>query len=311
MKFRDLIDTVEMFISNHKELGLDIEKRDRAYIIDAGTNTRPGLYVGKVISEICMANMAYVDFDIHEHSIPLPEIKIVTDKPIQACLCSQSATWILKCGELTCYISGPGKVLVRKPKSFFEKLKDYVDDIEQEPIFVVECIPPSIPPSEVIENILSNIKDREKVYIISTSSLSLSGIVQICARVVEVLLIRMFHSQIELSNVKSCIGRCILPPLKNDYNLSIALCNDSIRLTGFVNLVLSNDVNEEIENSIANLITREDSPTFLELLKNYGSDFLMKIPFEMFSVSEVVIYGTNHIRKVGQRRIDKLLMYMM
>ena len=310
MKCGDVVDLVEKLIAESDRLKIHVKKIDRAYIIDTGIVTKTGLEVGKIISEISMNNLSEVNIEIiHEKNIPMLQINIITDNPVTACLCSQSATWALKCGESTCYISGPGKVLLRKPRKFFEKLESYVKDFEWKPIYIVECIPPSEPSRDVIDKIMSNIQN-DKIYIILTSSKSMSGMVQICSRVIEVLLMRILDN-VNLDIVNSSIGTCIIPPVREDYITNIAACNDSIRYTGTVSILLNEDTVEDVENILSRCVTSEDAKPFIELVKIYGSEFLLKAPIEMFSVSQVTVYGYGNVKIFGRRLIEKIITYFI
>jgi len=300
-------DLVEKIIAESSKLRINVDKRDKVYILDCGVNTRPGLLVGKILSTICMAGLAEIEIDTSlEQSIPLPSIKIVTDNPISACLCSQAATWVLRSGDHVCYVSGPGRVLANKPRTFLEKLRDFLDAVDREPIFVVECLPVSIPPQDVIDKIVNSVSS-DRVYILATSALSIAGSVQICSRVIEVALMRMLDVE-DLSNIVSATGSCLVPPPRDDVYVSIAACNDCIRFTGQVCLMF-NKYEGKYEN-LKKIVTEESAPSFLELVRQHGPEFLTRAPMDMFTVAELIIFSGSSTRRSGRKHIDKILDYL-
>ena len=303
----DTRDLVEKLIAESSRLRINVEKRDRVYVLDCGVNTRPGLLVGKMISTLSMAGLAEVEIHApYEQSLPFPSVRVLTDNPVSACLCSQAATWVIRSGDYVCYVSGPGRVLANKPRSFLDKLRDFIDVVDKEPIFIVECLPVSMPPQDVIDKIANAVPD-DRVYVLATSALSLAGAVQICSRVIEVALMRMLEFE-DLSNIASAIGSCLVPPPRDDVYVSIAACNDCIRFTGQVCLIF-NKYEGKYEN-LRKIVTEEFAPSFLDLVREHGPEFLTKAPMDMFTVAELIVFSGSSTRRSGRKHIDRILDYL-
>ncbi|NPA22735.1 MAG: hypothetical protein GXO23_00355 [Crenarchaeota archaeon] len=304
----DVKDMVERLVADAPKLRVNVEKRDRIYIIDCGVATRPGPTVGKIVSEITMSGLGEVN--LHpptEQSLPFPLVNVVSDDPVAACLCSQAAMWVLKCDSCICYVSGPGRVLANKPRSFLERLREFADHVMREPIFIVECLPVSRPPDDVLKK-FAELVPSGKIYVIVISARSPAGVVQICSRIVEVALFRI----IELVNPRSIIsglGSCPVPPPREDVYAGIAVCNDCIRYVGNVLLMIEGDV-KDIDNILKSAVTKEDSQSFLELMRAYGPEFLTKASPEMFTVAELTVFSGSLTRRSGRKHIDKILDYL-
>ncbi len=308
MTITDVRDLVERLIADSSKLGVRVDKRDKTYLIDCGVRARPGFLVGKIVSAISMAGLAEVDiYPSFEQSLPFPCLKVVTDNPVSACLCSQAAVWVLKSGNYVCYISGPGRAMLNKPRSFMERFNNFSDQVDKDPIFIIECLPVDYPPNDVIDKI-SNLVGNDRTYIITISALSPAGIVQICSRVIEVALMRMLERP-ELKNIISAIGSCLIPPLKDDVYLNIAACNDCIRFTGQVSLTFNGRLGD-IDNVLRSVVTDDQAPSFLELVRQYGPEFLTKTPLEMFTIAELIVSSGSITRRSGRKHIDRVLEYM-
>ncbi len=297
-----VLDRVKYLIDNAEELNVTVVEKENVVIIDAGVNTRPGYLVGALLVEIATGGLAHAQISTTEiEGKPIPVLNIVVDNPVLACMCYQIAGWIIQRGSETLYISGPGKVIAGKPRKIIEQFCH--ENCNKAPVFLVET--DSAPSRETLQELIDRCKNYDRIYIILTSPLSIAGQVQICGRVIEVALFSLFSRGIEIArSATSAIGKVVLPPsnFARDSIHAIAICNDLILLTGDVTLTINTE-KIEIPNDV---VYREDSRTFSEVLQEYGKEFLTKIDPKMFKVARLTLYFKDGALQLGKLRIDKV-----
>ena len=145
-----------------------------------------GLEAGRLISEICLGGLGTVQL-LHTSTAgqwPL-SVYVHSSNPVIACLGSQYAGWQLSHGEgkgcIYALGSGPGRAAaLREP--LFKEL-DYEDKVDSV-CFVMEV--DKIPPSELLQQMCEQCGvAASNMTIILTPTKSLTGVVQIVARVLE------------------------------------------------------------------------------------------------------------------------------
>jgi methenyltetrahydromethanopterin cyclohydrolase len=160
-------------------------------LIDAGVTARGGIEAGLLMAEICMGGLGRVALSPRRAASAWKwAVAVNSSHPVLACLGSQYAGWNLSHGEGAAAYnvlgSGPGRAMARK-EPLFEELgyRDFADRA----IFVLEASAP--PPEALVQKIAADCRlaPRDLVFIYAPTQ-SLSGTVQVVARVLEVALHR-------------------------------------------------------------------------------------------------------------------------
>ncbi len=280
-------------------LGVQIVEDKDVLLVDAGVNVKPGLVVGKYLAEISMCGLGSVQIGLSKiGELVLPKIRVVTDYPLITLL-SQYAAWIVRDGEDVLYLSGPGRIVARKPRKVFESLSRLGVAVPHvtDPVLVCECS--RVPSRDAITKITESLHTGKQPVLLLTSNRSFSGIIQTCARVLEVCLLRLYMLGFNLTSIRSGIGEDVVPPPLSKTLEASALCNDSILYTGQVLLVVDLD-DVGMFDDILRRVVRESSYSFTEYVKMYGEEFLVKTSPDMFRIAELTV--VNHcgcLRKYG------------
>ena len=233
---------------------------DGSTAVDAGIEARGGYEAGRLIAEICMGGLGEVGIGVsNASSMETPATIVRTDHPLEACILSQLAGWSIKKGKFRAMGSGPARALARVEKLFEEY---QFDDTHDEAVIVLETN--KIPTEKASRLIADRCGVEPKdLYMILTPTSSLSGAVQICARVVETGMHKMHTMGVDLTEVIAGSGTCPVPPLSGDDMVMMGRTNDAM-LYGGSTQYLFND-----GSSVASRI--EDVPSFSS--PDYGKPF--------------------------------------
>ena len=298
---------VDYLLEHRDTLNVKIVEDKDVLLVDAGVYVKPGFLVGKYLSEISMCGLAEVQVQLEKiGELTLPKVRVSTDYP-QITLLSQYAAWVVRDGDNVLYLSGPGRIVARKPKRVFEDLASQgvaIPDIV-EPVLVCECN--VIPSRAAVENIVSSLKSSRQPVILLTSNMSYAGVVQTCARVIEVCMLRLYQLKFNIACVKSSLGCTAIPPASGNLLETSALCNDSILYTGQVLLLVDLD-NLALYDNVFRKTVRESNYSFLSYVRMYGEEFLVKIDPDMFRIAELTVLSTcGSFRKYGIADISSFL----
>src|ERR671914_97890 len=178
-------------------------------VIDCGAQAAGGFEGGRRFAEICMAGLgtvAYAPLVIDGRW--LPALTVTTDRPAVACLAAQYAGWRLDRDGYFAMGSGPGRALIRA-----EELYDDLDWDEQASAAVLCLETRDAPPADVA----SFVAERAGVPASALSLLiaptaSVTGSVQIAARVVETALHKLHEVGFDVRRVLAGYGSWPPPP---------------------------------------------------------------------------------------------------
>ncbi len=298
---------VDYLVENRDTLGLKLLEDKDLLLIDAGVNVRPGIVVGRYLSEICLCGLGEVQIHLERvGELVLPKVRVVTDYP-HITLLSQYAAWVVKSDNDVLYLSGPGRIIARKPKKIFEslcKLGLPVPHIS-DPVLICECA--RVPGSEALSKIAESLGASKQLTIFLTSNKCYAGVVQTCARVLEVCMLRLYQLGFNIAHVKSGLGCVVAPPPLDRPLEASALCNDSILYTGQVLLIMDLNTLED-HGEIFRKAVRENRYSFMDYVKAHGEEFLVKIDPDMFRIAELtVVNHEGYLRKYGTLDVNTFL----
>ncbi len=279
-------------------------------LLDAGIDALGGLEAGRRIAEICMGGLGTVTLVPGDGKVSgLSHLHVHSSNPVLACLASQYAGWSLDHGEgkdaFRALASGPGRALARREALFAEL--DYTDRADCA-VFVLEVDRP--PPDAVIEKIARDCGlDADRVTFVLTPTRSLSGVVQIVARVLEVALHKAHALGFPLAAIVDGSGAAPLPPPAPEFIAAMGRTNDAILFGGQVCLYVdaTDDAARALTEALPSSASREYGKPFAQIFKDCGHDFY-KIDPMLFAPAEVRVcnLATGHAFSAGRRDAARL-----
>jgi len=292
---------VEKLLQQADALQLGILKHESGCtVIDAGIAHAGSAEAGRLIAEICMGGLGHVSLQPDDRFAGWHEaIAVASTQPVLACLASQYAGWALSHEKFFSLGSGPARALAQREELFKEL--DYIDSADNTCI-VLET--DKVPPAQVIEKIVRDTKVApEHLTVILTPTTSISGVVQIVGRVLEVALHKAHTLHFPLQNIVSGSGLAVLPPVARDFMTAMGRTNDAILFGGDVNLQVRGDDESaaRLAQELPSSASKDYGKTFAEVFKFYEMDFY-KIDPMLFSPAKVTVTNvdTGNVFEAGQ-----------
>ncbi len=257
-----------------------------ARVIDAGVETAGGLDAGLALSEICMGGLGTVTYTpLSLGSETWPGLTVWTDHPAVSCMASQYAGWAISVDKFFAMGSGPLRAHARVEKELFAKLA-YSETADQG-VLVLEGR--TLPTDEVAAWVAgkARLEPAQLTFVIAPTA-SLSGGVQISARILETGLHKMETLGFDVRKVVSGIGSApVAPVAKNDIR-AIGRTNDCILYGGRARYTVRAEDDElaALVDQVPAAASRDYGTPFYDIFQRYGGDFY-KIDPLLFSPAEV------------------------
>jgi methenyltetrahydromethanopterin cyclohydrolase len=290
--FQELNERAWSLADQAESLGLEMKIQSfvdetGARILDFGTQRTGTLSAGLSLAMICLADLADVQLILPvANDLPLPQVQVITDHPLAACMASQYAGWPLSHGDYFAMCSGPA----RMARGQEQLLTDY--GLEQSMDRVVGILETSeFPPSDVIRHFARECcVEPERVLLCLARTRSLPGSLQVVARSIETTLHKLYELGIDLRRVESAIGTAPLPPIAKDDLHALGWTNDAILYGAQVQLWIDADDSaiESIGMRLPSVSSSEFGTPFLEIFERYDRDFY-KIDKMLFSPACVLL----------------------
>ena len=274
-----------------------------ARIIDAGVNTPGGIEAGIALAEICMGGLGNVSCTpVQIGSQSYAGLTVWTDHPAVSCMASQYAGWAISVGKYFAMGSGPLRAHARVERELFEKLS-YEEEAE-EGVLVLETR--SLPTDEVVAYIAdkARLQPLQLTFVVAPTA-SLTGGVQISARIIETGLHKIETLGFDVRRVIAATGTAPLPPVaKNDLR-AIGRTNDCILYGGQARYtVQAADAElEKLAEQVPASASRDYGTPFYEIFQRYGGDFY-KIDPLLFSPAEVWLTSSETGRTFHAGRLN-------
>lgn len=287
---RNAAPLVASLLENRDALGLEVRRHDSgATLVDAGINARGGLEAGRRIAEICMGGLGQVQLSAANTRWPI-SLSVIACDPVIACLASQYAGWSLSSGtgktRFHALGSGPARALAVK-EPLFEEL-GYRDEASST-YLILEV--DRDPPAEVIEKVVRDCKvGPEQLTIVLTPTSSLTGMVQIIARVLEVGLHKAHTLGFPLDAVVDGAATAPVAPPAPDMLTAMGRSNDAILFGGTVQLFVRSEdaAAEDLAHRLHSQGSRDYGKPFATIFKDVGYDFY-KIDPMLFAPAVAIV----------------------
>src|SRR4051794_1643847 len=154
----------------------------------------------------------------------LPALTVTTDRPTVACLAAQYAGWRVDRDGYFAMGSGPARALIRA-----EELYDDLGRGERARGAVL-CMETREPPPGAVADFVAERAGvpPSALTLLMAPTASLTGSVQIAARVVETALHKLHELAFDPRKVVAAYGSCPLPPVAGDDMAALGRTNDAV-----------------------------------------------------------------------------------
>lgn len=279
-------------------------------VIDAGIEMPGCLEAGRRIAEICMGGLGSVKLRASTNFQKWSwHVDVYSSHPVISCLGSQYSGWALSHGKgkgaFNALGSGPGRAIGSK-EELYEHLC-YRDKADAACI-VIEA--DKMPPVEIADKIASQCKiDATALTLIITPTSSLSGGLQVVARVLETALHKIHALDFPLDKVIDGTGSAPVCPPSPDFLTGMSRTNDAILFAGQVQLYIDADdkAAKKLAEDLPSSASKDFGKPFGTIFKEVGYDFY-KIDSMLFSPARVAITSmqTGHTFHGGKIDTDLL-----
>ncbi len=307
------IQIVRQMIASSELLGLNVTHlAGGATLVDCGVWATGSLEAGRLFAEACMGGLGKVVFcELDLDGLRLPGVNVTVGQAPLA-YATQLAGWLLETnGGLASYKamgSGPARAL-RGTEPIFAQL-NYRDGAGA----AVLCLEsPALPPEQVARQVAEECGvPLEQVFLLVAAAASLTGAVQVAARVVETGLHKMLAVGLGIGTVLSGFGTCPLPPLMQDELQAMGRADNAVLYGGRTWYTMCAD-DAQIEGVIDQLpssASRDYGRSFYDLLQQCGGDFYQIDPL-LFSTAEISINNLASGRTFQAGRVNAELVRRM
>jgi len=233
---------------------------------------------GKLVGEICMGGLGTVEFahyNLDGHFIP--SVNVYTSYPLLSCMASQLAGWNVKLkkeveknGELKKKVifqslgSGPARA-----KSRVEKLFNEITYQDSSDCAVIVFETSKLPNEEVMDIIAEKCGvETSNVYAVCAPTASLTGSIQVAARIVETGIHKLHEIKFPIDLIKEGFGTTTIAPIAKDDLDAMGRTNDSIIAAGMTNFTIN--IEKEREGELFELLKKAPANTS----SSYGKPFI-------------------------------------
>jgi methenyltetrahydromethanopterin cyclohydrolase len=265
-------------------------------LIDCGVKAPGGVEAGLKLAGICMSGLGTVEIIPDMAKLwDGPGIRVVTKKPVWACMASQYAGWEIKGDGFFAMGSGPMRAAAGR-----EALFDDIGYREQADCCVGVLETSKLPPASVCVDIASKsgIKPERLTLLVARTS-SAAGTVQIVARSVETALHKLHVLGYDINQITEGSGSAPIPPLSDDDLTAIGRTNDAILYGGAVKLYVYGDggIIDEIGDRVPSSASPDYGRPFAEIFRRYNGDFYRIDPM-LFSPATVKVCTDHGLKYV-------------
>jgi methenyltetrahydromethanopterin cyclohydrolase len=268
-------------------------------LIDCGTG---GFEAGRYFAEICMAGLGSVTYaPVVIDGSSLPALTVTTDRPAVACLAAQYAGWRLDRDQYFAMCSGPGRALIRA-----EELYDDLDWDERASAAVLCLEARDAPPAAVASFVAERAGvPASALTLLIAPTASVTGSVQIAARVVETALHKLHELDFDVRRVLAGYGSCPLPPVAGDDMAALGRTNDAVLYGGQVHLNVDaeDDVLGELVERLPASASKDYGEPFGKVFEDADYDFYAIDPL-LFSPAVITVTNVGSGRSFEAGRVN-------
>jgi methenyltetrahydromethanopterin cyclohydrolase len=266
--------------------------------------TTGGFAAGRLFSEICMAGLGRVAYaPVVIEGRWLPALTVTADRPAIACLAAQYAGWRVDRDDYFAMGSGPARALIRA-----EELYDDLGWDEQASGAVLCLETRDKPPAAIADYVAERAGvEPSALTLVMAPTASITGSVQIAARVVETALHKLHELDFDVRKVVAGYGSCPLPPVAGDDMAALGRTNDAVLYGGQVHLTVdAGDDDDALRGLVDRLPATASSDygePFGKVFKDAEYDFY-KIDPLLFSPGQIRLTSTSSGRSFEAGKVN-------
>jgi methenyltetrahydromethanopterin cyclohydrolase len=276
-------------------------------LIDCGAKALGGLEAGRLMAEVCLADLGTVQLTRGREKLwPGASIAVTTDQPLLACMASQYAGWQIAGDKYFAMGSGPMRAAAHREPVLHELFER---EMATAAVGVLEAS--RLPPDEVCEKLAEQCGvPASALLLLVARTKSLAGNVQVVARSVETAMHKLHSLGFDLQRVISGFGTAPLPPPAVDDLGAIGRTNDAMLYGGEVTLWVTGDDESltEVGPKVPSCSSSAFGEPFAAIFEAAGKDFY-KIDASLFSPAVVTLsnVSTGRTFRFGEVRPDVLV----
>ena len=305
---RRALSVVETLLSQAEEFRIAVHTIEGGgRFVDCGIQARGGLLAGIELARVCLSDLARISIVPGELSgRMIPQVQVVTDHPIRACLASQYAGWAIQDGKYFAMGSGPMRAAAGARRSMTRSAS------ANRPMTIVGVLETRKPPPPAIfAKIAAACRvEPAEVTLLAAPTASLAGGFQIVARSVETALHKLTELKFDLTRIVSAHGTAPLPPVADNDLAAIGRTNDSILYGAQVILYVTGDDAslESIGAQVPSSASHDYGEPFAAIFARYHNDFY-KVDPHLFSPAVVSLQNmeTGKVHSFGRLDPDVLV----
>ncbi|MBI4315384.1 MAG: methenyltetrahydromethanopterin cyclohydrolase [Chloroflexi bacterium] len=289
---REAMKIVRRVLEDAEALGVLVSRLSNgATVIDMGQRAPGGWLAAKYYTLVTLGGLAEVSYEPFPiGDVVLPAVRVMVDRPMEACVASQIAGWQLDPPGTphAAIAAGPARALNHVAPDHYFELIDYRDQ-HDEAVVAIQTAEPITP--RIAETIAHGCGIRtENVYILVAPNSSLVCAVQVAARIIEQTLHRLPEEGFDLTTVRYAQGYSVIAPLIQDEVAAMGRINDSLLYGGAATLYVEaeDDAIADVVKRITSSVARAYGRPFLEIFEDAGRDFY-QIPLDLHSPAAVHI----------------------
>ncbi len=283
-------------------------------IVDLTNGTRES---GRILGEICMGGLGSVKFNSNTiDGYYFPSLDVYTSHPVISCMASQLAGWSVKLkkdiekdGKIKTKVvfqslaSGPARAKA-KGEELFKEI-NYFDDSN---CAVIVFETRTMPNEEVMSIITQKCGvPPENTYAICAPTASLTGCIQVAARIVETGIHKLHEIHFPLDVIIDGFGSVPIAPVAKDDFTAMGPPNDAMFAVGQTYYTI--DVEKDQEDELFNLLKKAPASSS----SSYGKPFnviFKEAEFDFYKIDPGLfapaLYMVNNIKTGNTITIGKL-----
>jgi len=300
------VELAKYLVDYADELRVTYTKINEATVIDTGIKTTGSFEAGLLVSKITMGGVADVSMTSFQlDDLFLPSVLVRTDYPVEACILSQLAGWRVQVKDFFANVSGPARILARKPKRYLETFG--YSETANETVLVLET--DRYPNDEIVDYVARETGvGKGSIYLVLVSPASIVGSVQVSARIVETGLYKLDTLGFNLRSIRNGVGISPIAPLHSDPLVMAGKTNDMLLYGGSTYYIVdldNDDYLREIVSKAPSSSSKDYGRSFTEMVKEYGWDFLYKVDPSIFAPAVITINNVRTGRVFTAGHINK------
>jgi len=303
---------VQKIIDNIDSLKVEIAHLSNgARIIDCGVVAHGSYEAGVMASEIGMGGFSKVQLvEPKNPKQKTPSVLVDLEHPGVVTLCSQGAFPIFENQKSPFYISGPGRVLFRKPKEIYDFFE--YTEITKNPVFIIED--DEYPTVSFVEKLsqMAQINASNFTFVVVPIP-SLAGNVEVASKTIEDVMFNLFLTfnwdVRKISRARSITP--VMPVFSKEENKFQLTPDDYIFYGGEVELYVKN-IDDQLKKIVPKIVF-ENTPgfgkLFLEMVKEANGNVreINGYPY-IFSPAKITVISveTGETLSAGHNNMDYL-----